>query len=254
MKSGISIVAVCLAVLSSSAVSPLTSCAPAADSIAPAAPASAAVSNPAVSDNNSRPQSQTQVDSTGEEAVDQLLRSEDYDRAIAEARAALANTTTPAESQKEKLADAYIARAWFYKNKRLNTYSLADLFSATETAPEYYRAHYEIGRFHNNQWQFSIGLLDLNKAIALKPDFAPAYSERAYSYFKNQKYDLALADANKAIQAGPPDAPSYYNRGLIYAATGKPGLAIADFETVLRLSQDGLLSTRASDELKKLGK
>ena len=208
-----------------------------------------------------------------------MLKAEDFDKAIADARAAQAASPSD-DTLKQKLADAYIARGWFYKSKRLTTYTSADLFKAVEVAPNYYRAHYEIGRFHNNQWQFSIGLLDLNKALALKPDFAPAYAERAYSYYKNQKYDqaladasqaveldpsdprsyctrsliyvatdkpdLALQDADKAVQIAPSDAPSLYNRGLVYESAGKPDLAIADFKTAMDLSEDDLLTARAN--------
>jgi tetratricopeptide (TPR) repeat protein len=219
--------------------------------------------------------------------VSLLLRAEDYDKAIEDGMAALAGS--PSDSAlRQKLADAYIARAWFYKAKRLTTYTLADLFKAVEIAPDYYRAHYEIGRFHNNQWQFSIGLLDLNKSLSLQPDFAPAYTERAYSNFKNQKYEqaladanrsidlapsdprpyctrsliyvatdkpgLALEDANKAVRIAPSDAPSYYNRGLVYTATGKSDLAIADFKAALDLSDDDLLTARAGAELQRLQK
>ena len=235
----------------------------------------------------SLPNANAQAGQSGADNVSLLLRAEDYDKAIEIGRAALAEAPSD-DTLKQKLADAYIARAWFYKSKRLTTYTLADLFKAVEAAPNYYRAHYEIGRFHNNQWQFSIGLLDLNKALSLKPDFAPAYTERAYSYYKNQKYEqaladanksielapsdprayctrsliyvatgkpeLALEDANKAVQIAPSDAPSYYNRGLVYAATLKPDLAIADFKAALGLSDDDLLTARASAELQKLQK
>ena len=217
----------------------------------------------------------------------QMLAAEDYDRAIVAGTGELAAAPQD-NSLKEKLADAYIARAWYYKAKRLNPYTSADLFRAIEIAPEYYRSHYELGRFHNNQWQFSIGIFDLNKALTLKPDFAPAYSERAYSNYKNQKYaegladadkameldpldplpyctrsliylatgkpDQALEDANKAVQIAPSDAPSYYTRSLIYTAAQKPDLAIADLETTLKLSQDDMLSTRARADLQKLRK
>jgi tetratricopeptide (TPR) repeat protein len=226
-------------------------------------------------------------DNASEMAGPHLLQSGDYDTAIQDAAAAL--TSNPEDSQlKERLADAYIERAWYYKSKRLNPYTLTDLFRAIEIAPNYYRAHYELGRFHNNQWQFGIGIFDLNKAISLKPDYAPAYSERAYSNYKNQKYDEALADSNKAIELdaakaqfyctrsliyvatakpdlaledadkavriAPSDAFSYYNRSLVYTATGKADLAIADLETTLKLSQDDLLTTRANDDLQKLQK
>jgi len=237
--------------------------------------------------NDSASSGTSQPVQSGTDNISLLLRAKDYDKAIEDGRAALAASPSD-DTLKQQLADAYIGRAWFYKTKRLTTYTLADLFKAVEIAPNYYRAHYEIGRFHNNQWQFSIGLLDLNKALSLKPDFAPAYTERAYSYYKNQKYEqaladvnksieldpsdprpyctrsliylatdkpyLALEDANKAVQIAPSDAPSYYNRGLVYEATGKTDLAIADFNTTLSLSDDDLLRARAGAELQKLQK
>ncbi|MFA5079946.1 MAG: tetratricopeptide repeat protein [Dehalococcoidia bacterium] len=213
--------------------------------------------------------------------------AEEYDRAIAEAASSL-EANAENITLKEKLADAYIARAWYYKVKRLNPSTLADLSKAVDIAPGYYRAYYELGRFHNNQWQFSIGRLDLDKALSLKPDFAPAYSERAYSDYKNRKYesgladanraidldqrlprsycvrsliyaalgrtDLAIQDANQAVHLAPDDAASYYNRSMVYTAAGEPALAIADLETTLKLSQDDLLTTRAGDDLRALNK
>jgi len=227
------------------------------------------------------------ADNTSELAPSRLLQADDYDRAIVVGTAGLVAAQDDA-NLKEDLADAYIARAWYYKAKRLNTHTSADLFKAIEIAPQYYRAHYELGRFHNNQWQFSIGIFDLNNALSLKPDFAPAYSERAYSYYKNQKYEQALADANKAIkldstnaqfyctrsliyvvtgkpelaqedadravQMAPSDAFTYYNRSLVYTVAQKPELAIADLETALKLSRDDLLTTRATADLQKLRK
>jgi tetratricopeptide (TPR) repeat protein len=214
-----------------------------------------------------------------------LIAAEEYDRAIAEAAASLEKNAENV-TLKEKLADAYITRAWYYKIKRLNPNTLADLSKAVEIAPGYYRAYYELGRFHNNQWQFSIGRLDLDKALSLKPDFAPAYSERAYSNYKNRKYeagladagkaieldqrlphaycvrsliyaalgkaDLAMQDANHAVHLAPDDAASYYNRSLVYTASGETALAIADLETTIKLSQDDLLTTRAGADLRAL--
>ena len=230
----------------------------------------------------------TAVDNqTGGTALTALLRAEDYDEVIRAANAALSdNPQDPGLI--EKLADAYIARAWYYKEKRLNPYTLNDLSKAVEVAPQYYRAHYELGCFHNNQWQFSIGLLDLNKAISLKPDFAPAYSERGYSNYKSQKYEVGLADAGRAteldpslprsycvrsliyaamgrpgpaledadqaVRLAPGDAALYYNRSLVYTARGEAALAVADLETTLRLSQDDLLTTRANADLRALMK
>jgi len=234
------------------------------------------------------PQAETAAENqTTAGAITALLKADDYDRAIGEANAAL--VSNPQDLiLREKLADAYIARAWYYKVKRLNTYTLSDLYKAVEIAPQYYRVHYELGRFHNNQWQFGIGLFDLNKALSLKPDFAPAYNERGYSNYKDRKYESALADVNKsielddtiprsycvrsliyaavgkpdlaledadqAVRLAPDDAASYYNRSLVYTARGEAAPAVADLETTLRLSQDDLLTTRAGADLRALTK
>lgn len=234
-----------------------------------------------------RPVVSVNDNSTAGNAASALPAAEDYDRVIAEAAAALQDN--PEDLMlREHLADAYIARAWYYKIKRLNPYTLNDLGKAVEVAPKYYRAYYELGRFHNNQWQFSVGQLDLDKALSLKPDYAPAYNERAYSYYKNRKYeaglddagraieldqtlprsycvrsliyaalgktDLAIQDADQAVRLAPDDAASYYNRSLVYTASGETALAVADLETTLHLSQDDLLTTRAGADLRALKK
>ena len=219
--------------------------------------------------------------------TERMLAADNFDRAVEVGTGALAEAPDDV-TLKEKLADAYIARAWYYKARRLNPYTSTDLYKAVEVAPQYYRAHYELGRFHNNQWQFGIAIYDLNIALSLKPDFAPAYSERAYSYYKNRKFDAGLADANKAIELdstnaqfyctrsliyaatgkpvpaledadkavgiAPLDAFSYYNRSLVYTVAGKPDLAMADLATTLKLSQDDLLTIRARADLQKLQK
>ena len=59
----------------------------------------------------------------------QVLAADDYNRAIEAGTAALAAAADD-NSLQEKLADAYIARAWYYKAKRLNPYTSADLFKA----------------------------------------------------------------------------------------------------------------------------
>jgi tetratricopeptide (TPR) repeat protein len=191
--------------------------------------------------------------SSSENPYSALLGTDDYDRIIAQANTALQGNPEDLVLR-QKLADAYIARAWYYKVKRLNPYTLNDLTKAVEVAPKYYRAYYELGRFHNNQWQFSMGLLDLNEALKLKPDFAPAYNERGYSSYKNQKYEAALADVNKAIEIDASDGQFYYMRSLVYSAMGKNDLAVGDLETVLRLSKDSALTGKAMADLQKLQK
>ena len=209
-----------------------------------------AASSPAQGQDN-RTSVKTQADQAAANHYASVLNSDAYDQAIAAGRSALA--ASPTEDAREKLADAYIARAWFYWERRLMPYAVNDLYSAVQAAPAYYKAYYELGRFHNDQWQFSLGILDLNKALSLMDKFAPAYSERAYSYYKNRNYDLSLADANKAIGLDPTQATFYYNRSLAYRGLKENDVAVADLQTVIKISTDDKLTQKAEADLQTLG-
>lgn len=183
--------------------------------------------------------------------LDLLIQASEFNTAIEEGLKTLASS--PSEDIRERVADAYIARAWFYKSKRLNPYAIKDLTSAVEIAPRYYRVYYERGRFYNNQWQHNIGLLDLNKAVELKPDHAASYNERAYSYYKSKKYEQALKDSCHALQLNPKEANFYYTRSLIYTAMQEYTLAAADLEQTISLArEDDELAIKAKSDLKAL--
>jgi|GEM_PF-2606337 len=188
---------------------------------------------------------------TGEdEAMSVLTSAGDYDVAIEKARAAL--ETAPSEVLREKLADAYMERAWFYKAKRLTTYALKDLLSAREAAPDYYLVYYDLGRFYNNQMMQSTAIVELGKCIRLRPDFAPAYNEKSASASRIYRWEEALADADKAIELNPDEALYYYTRSLAYRGLGKSGEAVADLQTAIELSRDPSLTDRARADLQQL--
>jgi tetratricopeptide (TPR) repeat protein len=192
------------------------------------------------------------VEMKADAAVAVLLKADDYDKAIEQARAAL--DAAPSDALREKLADAYMARAWYYKTKRLNPYTLNDLLSAQQAAPGYYRVYYDLGRFYNNQVMQSTGILELNKCIKLKPDFAPAYNERSACESRIYRWEEALADADKAVELNPAEAVYYYTRSLAYKGLGRKAEAVADLETVVKLSKDQVLTDKATADLKALGK
>ncbi|MGA2158169.1 MAG: hypothetical protein ABSG90_03005 [Dehalococcoidia bacterium] len=192
----------------------------------------------------------TQTDQAAVGNYASVLNSDVYDQAVAMGRSALAASAT--EANREKLADALIARAWFYWERRLNPYAISDLTSAVQTAPAYYKTYYERGRFYDDQWQFPLAFLDLNKTLSMMANFAPAYSERAYSNYKLRKYDESLADADKAIGLDATQAAFYYNRSLAYRGLKENDLAIADLQTVIKMSTDDTLTQKAQADLHTL--
>ena len=210
-------------------------------------PAVPAVSAPAA-ENISAPKNEIEVKADATVAV--LLKAEDYDRAIEQARSAL--EASPSEETRVKLADAYMARAWYYKARRLNPYTLNDLRAAQEAAPDYYRVYYDLGRFYNNQMMQSTGVLELAKCIKLKPDFAPAYNEKSACESRIYRWEIALSDADMAVKLSPGEALYYYTRSLAYKGLGKTAEAVSDLETAVRLSKDQALTDRASADLKLL--
>lgn len=192
----------------------------------------------------------SEIEQKADADVAVLLKAEEFDKAIEDARGAF--EVTPSEGLREKLADAYISRAWFYKAKRLVPYALDDLTSARQVAPDYYRVYYELGRFYNNQMMQSTGVLELNKCIELMPGFAPAYNERSACESRIYRWEEALADAGKAIELSPKEALYYYTRSLAYRGMMLNQEAIADLEMALKLSQDAVLKEKAEAELKVL--
>lgn len=193
-----------------------------------------------------------EAESKAEAAVAVLLKAEDYDQAIEQTRAALA--AAPSDNLREKLADAYMARAWFYKAKRLTTYAWSDLRSAQEAAPNYYRVYYDLGRFYNNQMMQSTAVLELAKCIKLRPDFAPAYNEKSAGESRIYRWEAALADADQAIKLDPQEALYYYTRSLAYRGLGKTAEGAADLETAIKLSKDQALTDKAGADLKMMQK
>ncbi len=209
--------------------------------------------NGAVAEPNNVPftSNRTAIESMQENAtVSAALKAGDYDKAIDDARVEF--NANPSERSGEKLADAYMARAWYYKAKRLTTYTLRDLLSAVDVAPNYYLAYYDLGRFYNNQVMQAAAIVELSRCIKLKPDFAPAYNERSSCYLRINKWELALADADKAIQLDPQEALYYYTRSLAWRGMGKKEQAAADLKKIVQLSADNSLREKATDELQAL--
>ena len=211
----------------------------------------AACAAPAVQDNATALTSPAGGSALSEdEAMAVLTSGGDYDIAIERAREAL--EAAPSDALREKLADAYMARAWFYKAKRLTTYALKDLLKAKEAAPDYYLVYYDLGRFYNNQVMQSAGIWELEKCIELRPDFAPAYNEKSACESRIFRWEEALVDASKAIELDPGEALYYYTRSLAYKGLGKTAEAVADLETTIRLSQDPTLTEKAGADIQKL--
>lgn len=192
------------------------------------------------------------METRADSAVATLLKADDYDRAIEAARSAL--DAAPSNSLREKLADAYMARAWYYKARRLTTYTLNDLFSARDAAPDYYLVYYDLGRFYNNQMMQSTAVLELAKCIKLKPDFAPAYNEKSACESRIYRWEAALTDAAQAVKLNPDEALYYYTRSLAYSGLKKDKEAIADLEMAAKLSTDAALTEKITAGLKALGK
>ena len=124
-----------------------------------AAPGSSASGQAQAQDITANVKTQTDQAAVGNYAS--VLNSDAYDQAVAMGRSALAASAT--EANREKLADALIARAWFYWERRLNPYAISDLTSAVQAAPVYFKVYYQREWFYDDQWQFPLAFLDLNK-------------------------------------------------------------------------------------------
>ncbi len=116
------------------------------------------------------------------ERADALLRTDDYDSAIAQ--------YTQAIALRPNSADTYYRRGTAYDGK--GTYDRTTAGSDKAAA------------------DFDEAIADLDRAIALKPDCAEAYVERGLAYWHKGDQDREQAEYRKALQLKPSLADSWH--------------------------------------------
>jgi tetratricopeptide (TPR) repeat protein len=114
--------------------------------------------------------------------------------------------------------------------------ALADFQAALQLDPSFAVVRYNLGRAHAQAGDPARAIVEYDAAVRLNPTFAKAYKARGDARAKLGDRDGALADYNEAVRLNPNDAAALNNRGLLRLAQGEPHRAIADFDEAIRVS------------------
>lgn len=153
------------------------------------------------------------------ERADALLRTDDYDSAIAQ--------YTQAIALRPNSADTYYRRGTAYDGK--GTYdrttagsdkaaadfdeAIADLDRAIALKPDC--AGYYVNRsasYAEGRHDYDHSIADCDKAISLKPDYANAYCGRAWAWYGKMDYDRAWADVKRCREHGETPDPAFVQK------------------------------------------
>lgn len=154
----------------------------------------------------------------------QAYTAGNYDEAIAELTAAVADEPNKAE--------AFYLRGSAYYGRYNVAYANEDPKADSE---DFYRA-----------------ATDFTKAIELNHEYAEAYDFRGLTFHGLHQPEHALADYNEAIRLNENLAQAYYGRGLVYEEQGETQKAIDDYERFLQLSDDVYWRGEAEKRLENL--
>jgi tetratricopeptide (TPR) repeat protein len=137
---------------------------------------------------------------------DTILKSGDYDRAIADFDEAMRLDPTNAV--------AFAGRGLAYENKGNHDRAIADFNEAIRLDPTYAVAFALRGLAYENKGNHDRAIADINEAIRLNPTNAVALAVRGIAYENKGDYDRAIADFNEAIRLDPMFAFAFCNRGI----------------------------------------
>jgi tetratricopeptide (TPR) repeat protein len=167
-------------------------------------------------------------------------KARDYDKAIA--------ICTDLISRNPKLAPAYTARSFAYKQNGDFDKAIVDLNKAVRLDPKAVNYVYR-GIAYNGRGAATLSLTDQDKAIAdyteairLDPKSAQAYYDRGNAFSDKAAltesevtFDKAIADFNAALQLRPRYAYAHGGRGGAYLRKGELDKAVADLNEAIQL-------------------
>lgn len=208
-----------------------------------------------------------------------LIEIADYDKALADADAAIALDDTNANTfnnrgfalfkkgEVEKAIADYDAaikldsnltlawqnRAWAFHEKREFAKAIINYDEAIRQEPGNADTWNDRGFSYEKSGDLTKALANYNQAIKLNPAFFIAHNNRALIFLSTGDYDKALADYNDMVKRFPNNAEAYNNRGWARYLKGDTDLAIADADIAIELNpQDAnYYDTRGAALIKK---
>jgi cytochrome c-type biogenesis protein CcmH/NrfG len=152
---------------------------------------------------------------------EQLYRSEDYDKAIAE--------YTRSISLKSDYTEAFVSRGNAWRRKGDVDRAVADYTRAIALKPDYAEVYNYRGYLYARQGNHAKAIEDYSRAVRLKSGYADAWFNRAYAYMETKDWEKAITDYTQVIKLEPSNAAAYKERAFAWSSKGDAAKAEADY-------------------------
>jgi hypothetical protein len=158
---------------------------------------------------------------------EQLYRSGDYDKAIAE--------YTRSIGLKGDYTGAFVSRGNAWRRKGETNRAIADYSRALSLTKDYAEVYNYRGFLYARQGNHTGAIEDYTMALRLKSGYADAWFNRAYGYAELKDWDRAIADYTQVIKLEPSNAAAYRERAFAWSNKGDQAKAAADYAEAERL-------------------
>jgi Flp pilus assembly protein TadD len=152
---------------------------------------------------------------------EQLYRSGDYDKAIAEYSRSI--------SLKGDYTEAFVSRGNAWRRKGETNLAIADYSRALSLKGDYAEVYNYRGFLYARQGNHRRAVEDYTRALRLKSGYADAWFNRAYGYAELKDWDRAIADYTQVIKLEPSNAAAYRERAYAWSNKGEEAKAAADY-------------------------
>ncbi|MCO6043077.1 tetratricopeptide repeat protein [Aeoliella sp. ICT_H6.2] len=187
---------------------------------------------------------------SGDELLDLLPESHDYDNVRSEVyyHQGLAHRFLEEYGQAVKAlgesinlnpekGEAYFRRAICFVNMGEYELALRDLTDTQSLNFEDARAYLWQGITYAKMGKYREAIRAYNTAISFSNRYADAYRNRAHAYFQLGEFDSAIDSFNECIRLDFENASNYYKRGLCYDNLGKPDEAAKSYINAIRFDE-----------------
>ncbi|HQU46079.1 MAG TPA: tetratricopeptide repeat protein [Pirellulales bacterium] len=205
------------------------------------------------------------AESAAESAPVRDEQAADYDKAIAEATAAIRFDPMNAGNYRRR-AETRWRKARALSSQEEYAAGVADCDQAIALDPDDARAYFVRGKCRHTD--FTGAIQDYGRAIRLDPKYAAAYAARGATWLENarlssifsgkatadRQYDRAIADLSEALRLEPRDAGAWWIRGNVWTEKRQSDKAVADYVEAVRLGpEDGTYRASLADALRAAG-
>lgn len=132
-------------------------------------------------------------------------------------------------------ANAYAAKSLSLSSKGQYLPAIDAAYFGTLEKGDHVESHINRSHGYFGRKEYDKAINSLNRAINAEAKSAEAYSLRGVAYGSKGNYDQAIADETKAIEFDAQFAPAFQRRGLAHLAKGDVDKAIKDFDDAIKI-------------------